>query len=354
MAKPTSAYRKIKPAKLHNELDLERLKQQLAEETVPRKTLSFYQYKLIEDPKIFRDQIFDKWNHLKVLGRVYLAKEGINAQISVPENRYEEFAEHLNELFPKIPLKFALEEAESFYKLIVKVRKKILADGLDDQSFDVTQVGRHLTAKEFNEAMQSEDTVVVDVRNHYESEIGHFEKALLPDVDSFREELPVIKDMLQGREDKKILLYCTGGIRCEKASAWLKHEGFKDVNQLHGGIIDYARQVKEQALENKFVGKNFVFDARLGERVSDEIIASCHQCGRPADTHTNCAWEACHILFIQCEACATKMSGCCSDPCKANTELPKEEQDALRKSLGDPVPGFFRSRRRLDTESQSL
>ncbi|MEZ4741875.1 MAG: rhodanese-related sulfurtransferase [Bdellovibrionota bacterium] len=198
------------------------------------------------------------------------------------------------------------------------------------------------------EAMNHEGTIVVDVRNHYESEIGHFQGALLPDVDSFREELPVIKEMLAGKEKNKVLLYCTGGIRCEKASAWLKHQGFQDVNQLHGGIIDYARQVKEQNLENKFIGKNFVFDRRMGERISSEIIAKCHQCGKPADTHRNCSWQACHILFIQCEECENKMEGCCSPECMEFVKLPLEEQKKLRKEAPAKKADFFHSRRRPD------
>lgn len=129
-------------------------------------------------------------------------------------------------------------------------------------------------------------------------------------------------------------MYCTGGIRCEKASAYYKHKGFKNVYQLEGGIIEYTRQVREKQLENKFLGKNFVFDHRRGERISEEVIAHCHQCGKPCDTHVNCANEACHLLFIQCEECAEKMNNCCSVDCMEIHALPYEEQKRLRKGKG--------------------
>src|SRR5690606_13861973 len=166
-----------------------------------------------------------------------------------------------------IRLNVAVEQDDlSFLKLTVKVRKKIVADGLNDDRFDVTNIGIHLRAKEFNDLLEDPNTIVVDVRNHYESEIGHFEGAITRDVDTYREALPIIHEKLQEhKETKNLLMYCTGGIRCEKASAYFKHHGFKNVYQLEGGIIEYTRQIKEEGLKSKFIGKNFVFDHRLGE-----------------------------------------------------------------------------------------
>ena len=184
----------------------------------------------------------------------------------------------------------------------------------------------------FNELIEDPDTLLVDMRNHYESEIGHFKNAITPDVDTFRDSLDLIEQELsEFKESKKLVMYCTGGIRCEKASAYYKHKGFKHVYQLEGGIIDYTRQVNARGLENKFMGKNFVFDHRRGERITDDVIAQCHQCGEPCDTHVNCANEACHLLFIQCESCAEKMDQCCSQECKEIHALPEEEQKELRK-----------------------
>ena len=238
----------------------------------------------------------------------------------------------IKEFIARMALKIAIEDdGKSFYKLTVKVRKKIVADGLKDGSFDVTNVGKHLNAKEFNEAIDKKDTIIVDMRNQYESEVGRFENAICPDADTFREELPMVVESLKEKKDKKILLYCTGGIRCEKASAYLKHHGFKDVNQLYGGIIEYARQIRREGLKSKFIGKNFVFDERVGERITDDVISKCHQCGTPCDDHVNCANADCHLLFIQCPGCAEKMKGCCTNECIGIIELPIEQQRKIRK-----------------------
>ena len=192
------------------------------------------------------------------------------------------------------------------------------------------------------------------MRNHYESEVGHFQGAILPDADTFREELPLVIDELKDKKDKKVLLYCTGGIRCEKASAYLKHNGFKDVNQLYGGIISYAHQIKEKGLENKFIGKNFVFDERLGERITDDIIATCHQCGNSCDDHTNCKNDDCHLLFIQCKSCAEKYQGCCTPECQEVTNLPVEDQRKLRKGKQKPYAHAVYKKGRVRPKLQEL
>ncbi len=142
-------------------------------------------------------------------------------------------------------------------------------------------------------------------------------------------------------------MYCTGGIRCEKASAYMLHKGFKNVFHLEGGIINYARQAKELDLEPKFIGKNFVFDNRLGERITEDVIAKCHQCGMPCDTHTNCLNDSCHLLFIQCSSCAEKFDGCCSQDCKDTKHLPVERQKELRQGLDNGQKIFNKSKQRL-------
>jgi UPF0176 protein len=300
-----------------------------------RLTISFYRYAHIGNPHIFRNHMFLAWDALEVLGRIYVAHEGVNAQLSVPAENFEAFKAHLDSIsfLQNVRLNIAIEQDnKSFLKLKVKVRKKIVADGLNDATFDVTDKGIHVGAELFNELIEDPDTLLVDMRNHYESEIGHFKNAITPDVDTFRDSLDIIEQELsEFKEEKKLVMYCTGGIRCEKASAYYKHKGFKNVYQLEGGIIDYARQVEAKGLENKFLGKNFVFDHRRGERISDEIIAQCHQCGEACDTHVNCANEACHLLFIQCDSCAEKMDQCCSSECKEIHALPEEEQKKLRK-----------------------
>ncbi|TRX00337.1 oxygen-dependent tRNA uridine(34) hydroxylase TrhO [Flavobacterium gawalongense] len=322
---------------LYNTLSAEERAIMIDDAGKQRLTLSFYAYAQISDPTQFRNELFLAWNSLEVLGRIYVAHEGINAQLSLPADNFYAFKDSIEvyDFMKGIRLNIAVEHNDhSFLKLTVKVRDKIVADGLVDETFDVTNIGIHLKAKEFNELLEDPNTIVVDMRNHYESEIGHFTKAIKPDVDTFRESLPIIEEQLaEHKQDKKLLMYCTGGIRCEKASAYFKHKGFENVYQLEGGIIEYTRQIKAEGLESKFIGKNFVFDHRLGERITDDIVSQCHQCGKPCDIHTNCVNEGCHLLFIQCEECATAMEGCCSQECVRVIHLPEEEQKAIRRGI---------------------
>lgn len=334
--------------KLYNTLSNEERAQLIAEQGTEYITLSFYTYAHLTDPQQTRDELFVGWNALNILGRIYIAKEGINAQMMVPKANYDKFLAFNNQydFLQNLRMNVAVEHDNfAFLKLKVKVRDKIVSDGLNDDTFDVTAIGTHLRAKDFNSMLEDPNTVVVDMRNHYESEIGYFEGAIKPDVDNFRESLPIIHEMLaEHKEDKNLLMYCTGGIRCEKASAYFKHKGFKNVYQLEGGIIEYTRQLKAENLESKFIGKNFVFDNRLGERITDDVVANCHQCGKPCDTHTNCANDACHLLFIQCEECATKMSHCCSTTCQDIIKLPEEEQKLLRKGVHKGAQVFKKGR----------
>ena len=300
-----------------------------------RITLSFYKYHQIKNTSLFRDHLYLMWEKLDVLGRIYIASEGINAQLSMPSQNLNEFKTKLDSIdfLKKIRLNVAVEQDNfSFLKLKVKIRNKIVADGLSENSFDLSNNGIHVNASEFNTLIENPNTLLVDMRNHYESEIGHFDGAILPDVDSFRESLPIIeKKFAKHKKSKNIVMYCTGGIRCEKASAFLKYKGYEKVYQLDGGIIEYARQVDQEKINNKFLGKNFVFDHRRSEAVSDEIIANCHQCGEKCDTHINCANEACHLLFIQCEKCAKEFNNCCSEECSKINSLSLEDQKKLRK-----------------------
>jgi UPF0176 protein len=319
--------------KLHNTEDKRILRQRMLADSTPRTTVSFYKYHQIENPQVFRDELFARWNELAVLGRTYIASEGINAQISVPTHRFDAFVQDLFtiDFLNNIRLNTAVDEGKSFYALKVKLRNKIVADGIEDPNFDPSNTGKYLNAEEWNKQLSDPNTVVVDMRNHYESEVGHFEGAICPDVDTFREELHIVEDILQHDKDKKVLMYCTGGIRCEKASAYMKHKGFENVYHLEGGIIKYARDAKANDLDIKFKGVNFVFDERLAERISDEVIATCHQCGEPFDRHTNCLNLGCHILFIQCNTCKEKYENCCSEECQNITHLSEEEQKELRK-----------------------
>jgi UPF0176 protein len=333
---------------LYNKLSAKEREALIEKAGEERLTLSFYKYAHIGNPELFRNHLFIAWDNLDVLGRIYVAKEGINAQLSVPAKNFSEFKKFIDDIYflKNVRLNIAIEQDnKSFLKLKVKVRPKIVADGLNDHTFDVTNKGQHVDAEKFNELIENPNTILVDMRNHYESEIGHFKNAITPDVDTFRDSLDIIeKDLQDHKEDKNLVMYCTGGIRCEKASAYYKHKGFKNVYQLEGGIIEYARQVKDKGLDNKFYGKNFVFDHRLSEKISDDVIAQCHQCGKPCDTHTNCANEACHLLFIQCEECAEKMENCCSSKCQDIIQLPYEEQKRLRAGKANSNKIFKKGR----------
>ncbi len=327
---------------LRNIVSREELKRRMDADTRPYTTVSFYCYQSIDSPSLFRDALYKDWQQFGVVGRVYLANEGINAQVAMPSVYFEGFKETLYKIdfLNGIRLNTAIEETQkAFIKLDIKVKSKIVADGIEDPTFNPSNTGNYLEAENWNSYLEDSNTVVIDMRNHYESEVGRFENAQCPDADTFRDELKMVIDEYEDNKDKRILMYCTGGIRCEKASAWMKHNGFNEVYHLKGGIINYVRDVKEKQLENKFKGVNFVFDQRLHERVSNDILAVCHQCGEAADVHINCANTGCHLLFIQCEKCAQKYNKCCSEACAAVIELPEDVQKELRK--GKPAGRIF-------------
>lgn len=335
---------------LHNRVSQKELKERLYLETEPRTTLGFYVYHPIANPQEFRDELYKAMNSLSVFGRIYVAKEGINAQVSVPRSRFDAFKALLYSwpFMNGIRLNIAVDDdSKSFWVLKIKVREKIVADGITDSGFSMEKKGKYVNAVQMNTLMQDENTIVVDMRNHYEYEVGHFADAVEVASDTFREQLPMAVEMLKDKKDKNIIMYCTGGIRCEKASAYMLHNGFNNVFHLEGGIINYAKEVEENNLESKFIGKNFVFDDRLGERITEDIISKCHQCGEACDTHTNCKNDSCHLLFIQCNKCAFKYDGCCTPECQSVYKLPVEEQKKLRGGKQKGIMIFNKSKERL-------
>jgi UPF0176 protein len=337
---------------LRNLTSQDELKKRLLSEKENRTTVSFYRYHRIENPQEFRDELFRRLSELNVFGRIYVAREGINAQISLPEGNFEAFKKYLYSIdfLDGIRLNIAVEDdGKSFWVLKIKVREKIVADGINDENFSVENKGEYLNAAEFNRLTENPETIVVDMRNYYEYEVGHFENALEVPSDTFREQLPMAVEMLEDKKDKNIIMYCTGGIRCEKASAYLLHKGFTNVYHLEGGIIEYVHQVKKQGLENKFKGVNFVFDNRLGEQITDEIISHCHQCGEKCASHRNCENTACHLLFIQCDDCREKWNGCCGEECREFRNLTTDEQKKLRRAKDENADIFNNSQKRWRT-----
>ena len=335
---------------LHNRISNKELKEKLFQENFPRTTISFYQYFTIQDPVAFRDELYKSLNTLQVFGRIYIATEGINAQISVPTHLFEYFKTYLYSIkgLEGLRLNIAVNDnGKSFWVLRIKHRSKIVADGIEDPSFSMENKGNYVNAVQMNELLSSPETIVIDMRNHYEYEVGHFVNAIEIPSDTFREQLPMAAEMMKEKKDKNIIMYCTGGIRCEKASAYMMHHGFKNVFHLEGGIINYANQVKEVGIESQFKGKNFVFDDRLGEKITEDIISKCHQCGAPCDTHTNCKNDGCHLLFIQCPSCAETYAGCCTQACTDIVHLPEEKQIELRKGIDKGQQIFNKSKQRL-------
>ncbi|MFW0871221.1 MAG: rhodanese-related sulfurtransferase [Patescibacteria group bacterium] len=306
----------------------EERRREVANDGIERITLSFYKYVPIDNPETVRDELFEKWYTLGCLGRIYLAHEGINAQMNVPKDNWDTFDAHLKSIpeFNDIPYKIAInQDNTSFYKLTVKIKEKIVADGLDDESFDPSNTGAYLSAKEMNEYINDPESVVIDMRNAYESEIGYFENAHRMQVDTFREQLAKVGEEFSDKKDTKIALYCTGGIRCEKASAWMKHQGFRNVRHIKGGIISYRHQVEEEGIENKFRGTNFVFDERLGERIGEEPVSYCHLCNKQkTDQYYHCGYVPCHALHLACDKCHGAKHGYCSSRCRVLNSLPSK------------------------------
>lgn len=304
---------------LHNRIAREELKKRFLFSKKPRITISFYKYFHIIDVQKYRDHIYKKFFQYQVLGRVYIAHEGINAQINVPVKFYS-IIKHIIQSFDialkNIRINQSLNNSfPSFWVLSVKIKKNIVADGIQNTKFNFNDIGIYLQANEVNDMIKNTNTILVDMRNDYEYKIGHFEGAINIKSQTFREQLKLIIQLLDYAKDKKIIMYCTGGIRCEKATAWMKFHGFKYIYHIEGGIINYVNTAKKNNLPVLFKGKMFVFDYRMSEKVSNDIISTCQQCHKKEDTYTNCAYNKCHLLFIQCRACGIHFSNCCSIEC---------------------------------------
>jgi len=307
---------------LHNRISNDILKYRMSLDTEERMTVSFYQYCRIHSPKEFRDNVYINFSKFNILGRIYISEEGINAQVSVPVKFYDLMKSYLHKVhcdFKNLRINKALDNNKSFWVLRIKVRKKIVSDGINENiEFDSKRVGVYLKSVEVNQMLDDKDVIFIDVRNKYEYEVGHFKGAISIPSNTFRDQLNMMVNLFKNNKNKKIVMYCTGGIRCEKATFWMKYNGFSKIYHISGGIIGYFHDAKKNKLPILFQGKNFVFDSRLGERVSDDIISYCHQCQVKCDTHVNCRYSLCHSLFIQCSVCSDRFKGCCSDRCLSN------------------------------------
>jgi UPF0176 protein len=275
----------------------------------------YYKFNPIEDPKEFCEEHKQFCKELGIKGRIYIGKEGINGTAGGTPEQIAEYKSHLTSIpgFDGIDFKTGTSDYIPFAKLKCKTRKELVA--IHQEGVDPQYGGNYMEPHEWRQVMESdEDYILIDVRNDYESKVGHFEGAIQPPIENFYE-FPEWLDEFEADKDKKVLMYCTGGIRCEKFSVLMKEKGWENVNQLHGGILRYA----EKEGGKYFKGKCFVFDDRLVVPVNEddpEPIARCEITGKPADNYINCANMECNKLFVCSEEGAKMMEGCCSEECR--------------------------------------
>ncbi len=281
--------------------------------------LLYYCYSQIENPEDFREK-----HHLfcienNILGRIIIASEGLNGTVSGTKEACAKYMQALRDdpRFAKIDFKIEESEGHAFQKLHVRVKSEIVHSGLEHINPN-QKTGIHLEPAAFKAMKDQEDVVILDVRSNYEHSLGHFKNALTLDIENFRDFPEKVKE-LEHLKDKKILTYCTGGIKCEKASAFLLEQGFEQVYQLHGGIIKYGIEAGGEDFE----GKCYVFDGRVSTQVNTvnpKVISKCYVCGTTSDRMVNCANPSCNNHVPICEKCGWEMEGACTDACKTHPE----------------------------------
>lgn len=281
--------------------------------------LLYYQYVSIEDTKAFRDEHFALCKSLNLLGRIIVSSEGVNGTVSGLKKDTDAYQKAMGEdaRFAKMPFKVDEAHEHAFKKLHVRVKDELVNLGLDNDVNPLELTGNYLKPEEFLEHMQDENTIVIDARNDYEFDLGHFRGAIRPDIKVFRDLPEWIKDNEELLADKKILTYCTGGVRCEKFSGWLKQEGHEDVNQLDGGIVTYGYD--EEAQGQLWDGQCYVFDNRIAvpiNRVEPTIVGKDYFTNEPCERYVNCANPACNKQILMSEDTEAKYLRACSDECR--------------------------------------
>lgn len=297
--------------------------------------ISFYRYVPIEYPEGLRDYFRILCDDLQILGRILIAKEGINAAVSGTKENIDQFKQAIlqNALFQGLSFREQAVDRCSYHKLVVRVRKEIVAFG---ETVDLRRKGNYLSPQEFQRTYDAhEDFVVVDARNDYEYDVGHFQGAVKMPIGNFREFPSVAASQLAEHRQKKIVLYCTGGIRCEKASAYLKEQGFSDVHHLEGGIINYLDQFQDH-----WEGGLFVFDDRLVEEGKERLNRCCF-CGKGTDRYTNCHNLDCDRLFIACAGCLEERKSTCSEECRGSPRQRKKVYRAVKKEAIGKVANYY-------------
>jgi len=316
-------------SKIRNTLSKKFLKiQTLRAYNYDRITISFYKYFNIKDPKKIKDSIYYHFFQWNVFGRIYVSKEGINAQLSVPYRKFNTVKRFIYKLSSKllnIYINLALDNKRmSFWMLKVKIRKKIVEDGMYFFNTMQYSADTYLSASQVNKLINNDNVTFVDVRNNYEYAVGHFKNSIRIPGETFKEQIYNSVPFLSSIKDKTIVLYCTGGIRCEKTAFWLKTNGFKKIYQILGGILRYVKDARRKHISINFIGSNFVFDERMTEMVSKHIISYCYNCNSLNNNYKNCKNNSCHRLFIQCHNCEKLLSSCCSISCKKKLKFYKK------------------------------
>ncbi len=282
--------------------------------------LLYYKYIEIEDPQAFRDQHFEFCSSLGLRGRILVATEGINGTVSGTVEQTEKYMEYMRNdaRFSDMVFKIEKSEEHAFKKLKIKIKPEIVNLSLEEDLNPNQITGKHLSPKEFLETLQQDDVIILDARNTYEYDLGHFRGAIRPDIETFRELPKWVEENLSEHKDKKILTYCTGGIRCEKFSGFLVNEGFKDVSQLEGGIITYGYDPEVKGA--LWDGKCYVFDERISVPVNrtgeETVVGKCHHCGKPEERYVKCGNPECNKHLLLCEACEHEHYRSCSQDCK--------------------------------------
>lgn len=275
--------------------------------------LLFYKFVNIENPEKFREEHQQFCNSLGIKGKVLVATEGINGSVSGTREQTEKYKENLksDSRFTDIEFKEEVGLQHPFGKMIVRIKKEIIKLGVN---LDMSKTGEHLSPEEFIKlCKEKNDFVLLDTRNDYETKVGKFKNAIIPPIETFNEFPNFIKNSNISK-DTPIVMYCTGGIRCEKASAYMVQEGFKNVKQLHGGIINFCQQFPNTLWE----GSCFVFDNRLTSNINQQSkpITYCIHCNTPCDLYRNCKNERCNALNFVCDNCKSKFQSCCSKECE--------------------------------------
>ncbi|WP_110932217.1 oxygen-dependent tRNA uridine(34) hydroxylase TrhO [Paenibacillus bouchesdurhonensis] len=282
------------------------------------RVLLYYKFVHIESPESFTAEHLQYCKDLGLKGRILIASEGINGTVSGTIEQTEKYMNDLraNPLFHDIVFKIDEIEGHAFKKMFVRHKNELVTFRYEHELDPNKISGKRLSPVEFHEQLEQEDVIIIDGRNDYEYDIGHFRGAIRPEVESFREFPDWIRENLSQYKDKKILTYCTGGIRCEKLTGFLLHEGFKDVAQLEGGIVTYGQDPEVKG--HLFDGKCYVFDERISVPINrteeDIVIASCYHCGETNDRYINC--PVCNLQHVCCEACEEEHHGFCSSKCR--------------------------------------